>query len=112
MLGRDARLQGDFSSALSYLSMAIRFNPNDADAHDQLGLCFADAAPARAIVEFQSAVRDDPRSVMYRLHLVDELQRTGQLDAAIQQCRNALAVDPQSTAASNELSLLLARPRR
>jgi tetratricopeptide (TPR) repeat protein len=109
MLGRDARLQGDPGSALSYLSLALRFNPNDADAHDQVGLCLADTAPARAIGEFESAVRDDPKSVMYRLHLADELQRTGKLDAAIQQCRNALATEPQSTAALHELSLLLAR---
>jgi hypothetical protein len=111
MLGGDARKQGDLHAAVSYFSLAIQFNPADANAHDQLGLCLIDAAPVQAIGEFQSAVRCDPKSIPYRLHLVDALQRTGQYESAIQQCRNALAADPRSTTAAQELALLLARAR-
>jgi tetratricopeptide (TPR) repeat protein len=74
MLGGDARRQGDIPSAISYFAQAIEFNPANAGAHDQLGLCLIEAAPAQAVREFKFAVRYAPNNTAYRKHLAESMK--------------------------------------
>lgn len=69
-LGASAMQQGKLDLSLSYLMRALKLDPGDAEAHEQLGLNFAKRQDwSSALVEMEQAVKIKPQNSLYRYNL-------------------------------------------
>jgi tetratricopeptide (TPR) repeat protein len=60
-----------------------------------------------ALIQYQEAIRIDPKASQLDLHSAKALNTLGRLDEAIEQCRLAIGIDPKSTQAHSTLGALL-----
>jgi Tfp pilus assembly protein PilF len=105
---RSAEAEADFHSV-------IALRPEDAPAHNQLGLIFQTRGnhPA-AIAEFKTALALDPKNFLVHNNLGASLLATGRYDEAIAVLQQALALnpDPKGVSVYNNLGLALLRASR
>jgi len=101
--------QGDTEGATMALMGALRYDANDAAAHNNLGLALSRTGgyARQASLEFGEAIRLDPGNKEAHLNLGNLLAREGEPVAAIRQYRLALAIDPAYAAANANLAAVL-----
>ena len=77
------------------MSQSIRLNPNNADAHRNLGISLAmlDRLP-EALVEFRTAVNLNPDDANARFNYGVALVNAGQTREAVAQLQEALRLQP------------------
>jgi tetratricopeptide (TPR) repeat protein len=84
---------------------AIRFNPDDADAHENLGIALKRRGEfGEAILQFREAIRIKPDHVDAHYNLGASLINQGQVDEAISEFQEALRLRPDFAAAHDALA--------
>lgn len=77
------RIAEKLAGAQSEFETAVALDPNDADAHLQLGMLYDEQnATARAVGEYLAAIRVDPRLASAHYHLAHDYVRLGEKDKA------------------------------
>ncbi|MES1213577.1 MAG: tetratricopeptide repeat protein [Singulisphaera sp.] len=108
---------GRYDEALTIAREAVRLDPNEATAHNTLGICLIRLAassenPAQqtseGLAELNEALRLFPRYADAHVNLATALLATGQREQARQQLLDALQDDPLHAEAHNALGNLLA----
>ncbi|MBI4388591.1 MAG: tetratricopeptide repeat protein, partial [Nitrospinae bacterium] len=80
-------------------------NPNDPDAHYNLGNAYAELKkPREAVESYQSAIRLKPNFSTARVNLGIAFKELGRVDLAIASYRNAIAADPNNADALYNLA--------
>ena len=106
-LGAAQAAAGDDTAALASFTRAIALDPAAASAQHNLGNVLAARGDSKAARDaFARAVEIEPGFVPARLALADTLRALGENDEAVRQWREALARDPQSSAAWQGLAEL------
>ncbi|HET7212312.1 MAG TPA: tetratricopeptide repeat protein [Terriglobia bacterium] len=86
-LWRDFRVQRiaeKLTGAQSEFETAVAQDPNDADAHLQLGMIYDEQnAAGRAVGEYLGAIRVNPRLASAHYHLAHDYERLGEKDKAV-----------------------------
>jgi len=104
---------GRFSQAKKIYRQVLRHEPDNANAHQMLGLLAHQAGDNEtAITCIGKAIAIRPGSALYRFNLAIVLAASGETDAAIESYREALALKPDYAAAHNNLGLLLDKLER
>lgn len=105
---RLARL--DPSGAAAELEQAVRIEPENPEARNQLGSAFAGLGrTSDAIDQFRGALKLRPNYQNARYNLARALIKTGRLDEALDLFRQVVAAFPQDAQARNGLGELLFR---
>jgi tetratricopeptide (TPR) repeat protein len=97
----------DADGAIRELRAAIRLDPNDADAHNDLGVMlsmFKDDVNG-AIAEYRTAIRLNPNYVAAHVNLGKALLDKGDVDGAIAEYRAAIRLDPNTNSVDAHGSL-------
>ena len=82
--------EGSLQEAIAELRAAIRLIPDDADAHNNLGLALADQGKLeQAIAEHRAAIRIEPDLAEAHCNLGVALAKQGKRDEAIAALRKA-----------------------
>jgi 4-amino-4-deoxy-L-arabinose transferase-like glycosyltransferase/Tfp pilus assembly protein PilF len=93
----------------SRFQAALNRNPNDPEAHFQLGLAWLGRAqPREAAVEFSAVLRVKPDDLAARLQLAGLASSQHNTSEAIDRYRDTLRVAPDSVLALNNLAWILA----
>jgi len=92
LMGPPGRLNG----AKARFEQALRLNPRNVEAHNDLGLCLSDLGrTGEAIAQFEEALRLNPSAAEAHNNLGGCLAKTpGRLDEAIAHFREALRINP------------------
>src|SRR5947209_8783348 len=101
-------LDGRLSEAACIYQAILEHNPDDADALHLLGVVAhqqGDQARAGELIGRALALR--PGEAPYYADLAEVYRATGQLERAVASCRTALALQPDSPEAANNLGLAL-----
>jgi tetratricopeptide (TPR) repeat protein len=109
------RIPGRRDEAFGHLSEAVRLAPENADAHNNLGVWYEDGGElAKAADQFELALRSKPDDPEAHSNLGSVLARSpGRLDDAIAQLREAVRLQPDFGVARLNLgNALLAAPGR
>jgi len=100
---------GRFADAITNLQKAVELIPAQPEIYQDLACAFArNHQPEQATVQFQNAFRLQPGDVGAELALAGSLSDSGKSSDAINHFYRALALDPDSVAALNNLAWLLA----
>jgi tetratricopeptide (TPR) repeat protein len=102
---------GDVAGAIEASRMAVRLDPFDTDAlEEQSVLLQQQERPEEAADALRLAIERDPHNYMPYLRLGTlQLYALDDLDAAVENYRNALRLNPKATAASEALAQALIR---
>jgi len=93
--GRALALQGKLDEAIVYFREAIRRNPNNADAHSDLGFTLEKLGRGEeALAQYWAAIEIDPRHVPARANLGKALESQGKLTEALEQFRTVMQIVP------------------
>jgi tetratricopeptide (TPR) repeat protein len=88
-LWRDFRIHHSvekLAGAQSEFETAVLLDPNDADAHLQLGMVYDEQkAQARAIAEYLAAIRVNPRLATAHYRLAQDYERVGEKEKAVEE---------------------------
>jgi len=102
-----------FGSAEDELIAAAEANADRPESHGNLGNIYADAGdPDRAIAEFETALRLEPRSAVVRVNFADLYRRLGREADAESVLREGTALVPEDAALHHSLGLSLIRRDR
>lgn len=105
-MGLAQLLQG--KDAVQALSMAARHLPDDAEAHENLGLALKRAGRLDEAAEsFQRAIKFKPGSPGAHVNLGNVLKETGRYEAAAASYRRAIELKPDMIEAHNNLGNIL-----
>jgi len=100
--------QGKKEEGIAKLRRAVLVNPDHAKAHYNLGYALADEEQfAEAQVQFEEAIRIQPDYHRARYNLALLHKRLGRLQEAIAQCQSILKTDPENTAATELIELIV-----
>jgi protein O-mannosyl-transferase len=103
-LGMELAERGDFQEALENFQQALRINPNDAEADNDMGATFIALGKAdEAILHFRKALRSKPNLANSHYGLGYALFLQGKLDEAINEYQAALRLKPEYEAARRDL---------
>ena len=106
----EAFRDGDVTTALVQLQVAIELYPDASGPHRLMGLVYAaDEHHERGIAELKQAVAINPADERSRLALADVLERAEQLPSAEQVLRETIAAIPASGRAQYQLARVLQR---
>lgn len=97
------------AAAQSFFRKALEANPQNADAHAQLGLLLLEDQPASAAAAFAAALALDARDPERHVGLAEALDRLGFVDFAKDSLADALARAPDHPKASALSAALAAR---
>jgi Flp pilus assembly protein TadD len=101
--------EGRYVSAARALARAVALAPDNARAHFQLGLAYAELGERSAARNhLEEAVRLAPRRAQYEIGLAGLLLDAGRFSEAIPHLRAALALEPQAA----DIRLLMAETLR
>ncbi|MHB9117855.1 MAG: tetratricopeptide repeat protein [Burkholderiales bacterium] len=102
VLGASQEMQG--KDALATLQKATEFLPDDAEAHNNLGIALRNLGQFdRALASFRRALEIKPDYANAYSNLGIALQNFGQLDSAVVSYRQALKIEPDHAEAYNNL---------
>ncbi|HYA79178.1 MAG TPA: tetratricopeptide repeat protein, partial [Candidatus Nitrosopolaris sp.] len=108
-LGNLYLAMGHSADAVTNLQKAVELIPNQPEIYQDLACAFArNHQPEQAAVQFQNAFRIQPGDVGAELALAGSLSDRGRPSEAINHYYLALALDPDSLSALNNLAWLLA----
>ena len=111
-LGRVRFFQGRLEDAASEFRKAIQTDPELADPHYNLALCFSRQNNLDgALIELRRALEIDAQHVDARLELSRVLLRKSDADSAIVELNRILEADPDNAVATNDLAWLYATSR-
>jgi arylsulfatase A-like enzyme/Flp pilus assembly protein TadD len=101
----DFARQGRHGDAAGILRRAVKFSPDTARFHRQLGESLIHLGQTdEAVAELREAVRLEPASSRSRVKLADALIEQGKPDEAIEELREAIRLDPNHYAARANLA--------
>ena len=109
-LGLSLAGQGRAAEAIAALERSLDLDGRRPESHFNLGLLLLDGRPAEAAAHFERAVELRPVLVEGWYRLADAYLKLGRKDAALVALRQAVAVDPDHTAANGALRILTRRP--
>lgn len=90
--------------ALHVSEMAAKYLPDDANAHDNLGLALKRAGRLEeAVASFRRAIKFQPRHAGVHINLANTLHQCGNARQALDSYRNALELDPRSAIGFNNM---------
>ncbi len=106
--GADAHYRGDLPAAAAAFEAALRLDPDNSFARNQLGLVYAkQQKPDRAMAQFQQVAAAEPDNTFARLWIgILDLQ-SGALDRAYAAFTGVLAVDPNNADACYFIGTIL-----
>lgn len=106
--GGGAFAAGDYAAARDYYQAAVDKNPNDAEAHNNLGqaLVRLNRVPD-ALAHFERAVALVPDKWAYRFNLAHAAGEAGQWDRAVNEYRVAVRLFPADYATQYNLALAI-----
>jgi tetratricopeptide (TPR) repeat protein len=111
-LGVALKKAGRIDEAINQLEQALRIEPDNAKAHNDLGTCLA-LVPGRlqdAIGEYQEALKFNPDYLQAYNNLGTAFARTpGRLAEAIPEYEAALKIEPNSVVVKVNLALALVK---
>ncbi|MBV8278300.1 MAG: tetratricopeptide repeat protein [Verrucomicrobia bacterium] len=94
--------------AVAQYQRALEINPNDAEAHYNLGLVlFRNGQLDKAIAQYQKGLEINPNYVQAHNNLGNALFQKGQLDEAVAQFQKALEINLNYAEAHNNLGIAL-----
>jgi tetratricopeptide (TPR) repeat protein len=102
--------QGNLQAAMAQFQAAVQANPNDAVAHDYIGVILGESGKLNdAIAEFDQAVRLDPGLADPHFHLGLAYKQSGRINDAISEYQEALQLNPEMLQAQYGLSAICAK---
>ena len=108
--GRDYLNQGQLNEAIGQLSTATSLDPKLGEAHNLLGVAFAQKGLAdRAKDSYDRAVKADPEDAQVLNNLGYTLYENGNYRAAVDRLKRALKLAPRDDRILNNLGLALCR---
>lgn len=108
--GRDYLNQGRLNEAISQLSSATSLDPRLGEAHNLLGVAFAQKGLAdRAKDSYERAVKAEPEDAQVLNNLGYTLYENGNYRAAVDRLKRALKLAPRDDRILNNLGLALCR---
>ena len=112
-MGVSLAADGQQEAAEEAFKEALRLNPDDARAHNDLAVLLEqDGRYEAALKHYQHAVRVRPDFALAQSNLCDLLGRIGDRDAAIVACEAAVAAAPDSATCNYNLAVQLAAAGR
>jgi superkiller protein 3 len=106
--GNTAQAEGDYAEAERIFRQVIREQPNNANAHKNLGVALSDQGKLEeAIAAYRRALELDPDYAYAHKNLGVALSDQGKLEEAIAAFRRALQFDPDNATAHNNLGFAL-----
>jgi tetratricopeptide (TPR) repeat protein len=106
----EKEIKGD---TIVYYETLLRINPDNTDAHNNLGVALADKGRMEeAIPHFKEALRLKPGDEKVYFNLGNTLARLKRFDEAITRYKEALRINPQFANAHNNLGNTLAQAGR
>lgn len=104
---------GNLEEAESHYRRHLMAHPNDAYAHNRLGVCLVrDGRLREAATAFEEAIRHDARMARAYTNLGNLRLEAGDLEEAEKLHRQALDIDPDLAYAWENLAAVLKRQRR
>jgi Tfp pilus assembly protein PilF len=104
--GVDLYQKNNYGSARERFEKAVALDPNNADAHYNLGLIyFGDRQLEKAVVQYKKAIAIDPKHANARLNLGIALAQAGSFDQAVTEYQEAIKVKPDFAEAYNNLAV-------
>ena len=104
---------GYWADSITLLSHEVAVLPNHPTPHEYLGAAYLyGGMPAKAIPEFETAIRLAPPYAPLHSKLAGALDKVGRTDAAIREYESALAIDDKSAETHNDFAVLLMRLHR
>ena len=98
---------GYYDEAIVYLLQCISSNPNDADAHNNLGVIYGRQDKLKeAIIEYKEAIRINPNDAEPHYNLGVIYGRQDKLEEAVQHYKEAIRSNPNDADAHNNLGLI------
>jgi tetratricopeptide (TPR) repeat protein len=108
--GTDSLAQGKIDAAVAQFQEAVKFNPEDEDAHYNLALALARQENREAAKkEYLEALRIYPDYAEAHNNLGNLLVNEGKFSEAVEHFQAALKISPDSASAHNNLGNALAR---
>jgi tetratricopeptide (TPR) repeat protein len=99
---------GYWHDSISLLGHAASVMPDHPTPHEYLGAAYLYAGlPAKAIPEFETAIRLAPPYAPLQYKLADALQKVGHSDEAFKHYQAALGLDEKSAKTHNDFAVLL-----
>lgn len=107
-LGNVRLAQGKYSEAIAHLSEAVRLNPNDADAHNDLACALRQRGDReQAMVHFRAAIRLKPDFALAHYNTGLLLTDLGNVDEALRELQTARRLLPDRPETLFKLGVLL-----
>ena len=100
------RLGGDYDSAETLLKAIIAEQPNNAEAHHEIGLVYGYRASDESLNHLLRAVQLVPTSIVYMVDLGKTFAMFGEDDKAKMAFNHVLKVDPFNEEATKNLQYL------
>ena len=95
---------GHYPEAAAQLEKLVIESPRTFEIHELLGLVYAsESQDAKALQQFETAVRLKPDSAAARTNYAAALTRSGKPELAAEQLRKALALEPNDFEANHDL---------
>ena len=106
--GRGAEAAAVLARSIAACREAIRLKPDDAAAHNMLGIALRESGDVRgAIAACREAIRLKPDLAAAHYALGNALFRSGDVRGAIAACREAIRLKPDDAAAHSNLGIAL-----
>lgn len=100
------RMSGDYDNAETLLKSIIAEQPNNAEAHHEIGLVYGYRASEDSIKHLLRAVQIVPTSIIYMVDLGKTFAMFGEDDKAKMAFNHVLKIDPSNEEASKNLDYL------
>lgn len=89
------KMKGDFDNAIKYLTIAVKYNPKDGSAFENLGIAYAMKKDFEASLKaFEQAMRLKPESAQSYLNMALTYQNMGNTQKANEFFEKAFQIDP------------------
>ncbi len=100
-------------AAISHFEKALEIDPCEVKTHVNIGVAYyeRDKNIDMAIAHFVKAIEIDPCDIQARLNYAVALRKQGNMEQAIEQCNEALRIDPGNTNAYNLRQALLTQKK-
>ena len=106
LLGASLQMQG--KDALLALQNVAKLSPNDAEAHNSLGMALQERGELDgALASYRNALKYDPGFVEAHYNLGNALCELGRLEEAVSSYRSALQIDPNFAVIHSNLAATL-----
>jgi protein O-mannosyl-transferase len=107
-LGMAVTLKGDGVKAMEYFNKAIKLNPDNAEAHYNLGNNYlAQNLPGKAVGEYEKAIKVKPKYTKAYGNLAVAFAQLGRINEAVVNFRKVVELDPNSPDAKFNLANIL-----